>query len=235
MSTEKPKPQAAKPNLATTQVMVRSPLLGGGGGDDAEHILRDIGRALRRVEGTVKTDRSGLRVVWHQSKLRTELLSWENSDRTLDRQELTFFGKMVEYRQKGGLRTGTVPNSAMQDEAVMGVTKSELFLPSRELDVMVLDAASRILRECNKRDFYTQHLLQIVNDTLSKLDNKALRTQVNGLDFFRTIEEAGRAAREDTASGGAVAGAPANTKLIVGILAACAVIAVAVFIFLWRG
>lgn len=198
--------------------------------DQAEAILKDIGRAMRRVEGTNKTEKDGVRTVWHQSKLRTELLSWEKmADRSIDRQELCFFGKMVEYRAGKGVRTGTIPNSAMQeDPAGPRVSKSELFVPARDVEPLVLDAASRILRECSKRDFYTQHLLRAVNEALAKADVKTMRTQVNGLDFFREIETAGK-----TNPGVVTAERKSTTTLSIAIVGVCLAIAAAAFWVLW--
>ncbi|MCC6807112.1 MAG: hypothetical protein IT381_06790 [Deltaproteobacteria bacterium] len=202
--------------------------------DQAEAILRDIGRAMRRVEGTNKTEKEGLRCVWHQSKLRTELLSWEKmADRTIDRQELCFFGKMVEFRIGKGIRTGTIPNSALsEDQEGPRVSKAELFVPTRDPDALVLDAASRILRECSKRDFYTQHLLREVNETLAKADVKTMRTQVNGLDFFREIETAGKTdpSRGKTRAGGA---GRMTAALPIAIVSVCLAIAAVVFWLLW--
>ncbi len=175
-----------------TQVIQRVAPIQGGAAMDADAILADIGRKFRRVEATNRTDRSGMRVHWHQSKLRTDMLSWERKDRTIERQELCFFGKMVEYRLDGGLRTGIIPTSPdEEDQPGPRVSRSELFQPSRDLDVYVLDAASRILKGC-KRDYYTQHLLEHVMKALEKLETQVMRTHMHGLDFFREIEAAGR-------------------------------------------
>jgi hypothetical protein len=196
--------------------------------DQAETILKDIGRAMRRVEGT-SPEKNGVRTVWHQSKLRTELLSWERlEDKSIDRQELCFFGKMVEFRKGKGLRTGTIPNASLQEDAGPRVSKSELFIPGRDLDALVLDAASRILRECSKRDFYTQHLLREVNEAIAKCDVKTMRTQVNGLDFFREIENAGRESSVQ------IGGDRNNiTRLALLIVGVCVVIAGVAFWLLW--
>jgi hypothetical protein len=199
--------------------------------DQAEAILKDIGRAMRRVEGTNKTEKDGIRTVWHQSKLRTELLSWEKmADRSIDRQELCFFGKMVEFRKGKGVRTGTIPNAAAtEDPAGPRVSKSELFVPARDVEALVLDAVSRILRECSKRDFYTQHLLREVNEALAKADVKTMRTQVNGLDFFREIENAGKTNPGVISTGGR----RSTTTLSIAIVTICVAIAAVAFWVLW--
>ncbi len=216
-------------DISKTQVVPRS-ARPESTGDQAEAILRDIGRAMRRVEGTDKSEKEGVRTVWHQSKLRTELLSWEKiSERAIDRQELCFFGKMIEFRAGKGIRTGSIPNAATSEEAQgPRVSKSELFLPTREMDVLVLDAASRILREC-KRDFYTQHLLREVNEAIARVDVKQMRTQVNGLDFFREIETAGRTSAGETPN----TNSKKNTALAIAIVGFCIGIAGLAFWLLW--
>lgn len=220
-----------KSELSKTQVMPKVPRASDTA-DQAEAILRDIGRAMRRVEGTNKTEKDGVRTIWHQSKLRTELLSWENiADRSIDRQELSFFGKMIEFRRGKGIRTGTIPNASAQDDPQgPRVSKSELFVPARELEPLVLDAASRILRECSKRDFYTQHLLREVNEALAKADVKTMRTQVNGLDFFREIENAGKT---DPGTSRPERTGRTTTTVSIVIVGVCLAIAGLVFWFLW--
>ena len=49
--------------------------------------------------------RNGLRTIWHRGRTRTEMLSWENRDKEIVRQELSIFGMLVEYRDGQTLRT----------------------------------------------------------------------------------------------------------------------------------
>jgi hypothetical protein len=150
-------------------------------------ILRDIGRSLRRVKSKETLGKDGLRVVWHQGKLRTDLSSWETEAHEIRHQELAFFNQMIEFRQGSSLRTGTLPQAP--DESLQLAPKSALFVPHRQADVTVLEAASSILRACPKRDYFTQHLLKEVNSALNQAQKNSRKTQVMDLHVFRALAE----------------------------------------------
>jgi hypothetical protein len=189
----------------------------------ADRILQDIGKNFRRIDTTKSPKKDGVTAVWHQSKHRTDMLSWERGPQDIERQELCFFGKMVEFRREGGVRTGGIPQSN-DDERGPAYPRSDVFQPSREPDSMVLDAASIILR-AGKRDYYTQHLLGQINQTLQELDKHPNRTQVKNLEFFREVEAVGTEIE-------AVSAAKQRT-LILGILGASLLTAASVFWYLF--
>jgi hypothetical protein len=195
---------------------------------DAASILRDIGQSLRRVKGKPDLDAKGLRAVWHQGKLRTDLMSWETEAQDIQRQELAFFGRVVEFRKGQGLRTGTLPGTVGPDaDESEGTGKSELFVPHRALDFSTLDAASTILKGCSKRDYFTQHLLTEITSAMSSQKPSLARTQMLGLELYQDLEKVMSEEQPES-------GKPRTTFIVVGIVGVCLVIAAVLFWFLWR-
>ena len=45
-------------------------------------LVREIAESFRRVRGDESYD-EGIRTIWHQSKMRTEMLSWEDQKGTI--------------------------------------------------------------------------------------------------------------------------------------------------------
>ena len=130
------------------------------------------GASLRRIERSTEPDGSGRRSVWHQGKELTELTSWEDAQGGIERQELIFMGFALDFRRGFGLRTGSVHETA-NDGSIPGI---DLIEYDRDPTQRVLELAARLLRE-TKRDFYTQHLLQQLNDALTTRFNRP-QTQV---------------------------------------------------------
>jgi hypothetical protein len=130
------------------------------------------GASLRRIERSTEPDAEGRRSVWHQGKELTELTSWEATTGGLDRQELVFMGYALDYRKGFGLRTGSVREASGES----GMPGIDLVEYDREPSQRVLELAARLLREA-RRDFYTQHLLQQLNDILTTRFNRP-QTQV---------------------------------------------------------
>jgi hypothetical protein len=137
------------------------------------------GGSLRRLDRSEKLNAEGQRSIWHQGKELTELISWEDANGAVQRQELSFLGLTLDYRRGKGLRTGTLTEE-----------RSEKSLPTADLihydvqpSLRVLELAARLLRE-SKKDFYTQHLLQQLNDALTTRFNRP-QTQVYGLARWR--------------------------------------------------
>lgn len=191
---------------------------------EAKAILRDIGRSMRRVKSKDTRDKAGLRVVWHQGKLRTDLSSWEDEAKDINRQEFSFFNQMVEFRTGQALRTGTVPNTPSDDANL--TPRSALFVPHRDPDITVLEAASSILRACSKRDYFTQHLLKEVNRTLNESQKSFKRTQVLGLEVFQALD---RVRVEEQKKKKTV---NPTTYVSVGIVVVCVAVAVVLFFVL---
>lgn len=197
---------------------------------DAVMMLRDIGRQLRRVKSKDTRDKNDLRCVWHQSKLRTELSSWETPTQEIVHQEFCFFGQVVEYRKGEPVRTGTIPNNAtLSDAKPTAAGIGELYKPHRHPEFSLLEAASTILRECPKRDYFTQHMLKQVNAALNASNKSVKRTQVLGLDMYQSLEQV------MTAEGlvaKAAGDRPVTTKqkwAVIAIVTACALIGAVAF------
>ena len=146
-------------------------------------LLEEIARSFRRVRGDETFDDTGVRTIWHQGHLRTEMLSWENRGGSIIRQELSFFGMLVECREGKPVRTGKIP----LDESLTGGGAR----PSSALIKMdaapihrTLDYASHLLKHAPARDYYAQHLLKHVNETLNRLGFDEGRTVVSSLDSY---------------------------------------------------
>ena len=135
------------------------------------------GASLRRIERSQEPDAEGRRSVWHQGKELTELTSWEAPlGGGLERQELVFMGYALDYRKGFGLRTGSVKETSGES----GMPGIDLVEYDRDPSQRVLELAAKLLREA-KRDFYTQHLLQQLNDILTTRFNRP-QTQVYELN-----------------------------------------------------
>jgi len=146
------------------------------------------GASLRRIERGAVPDADGHRSIWHQGKELTELTSWEDATGTIERQELVFMGHALDYRTGIGLRTGTVK----ENTGSSGMPESDLIEFDRDPSERVCELAARLLREA-RRDFYTQHLLQHVNESLS---NRFRRPQTQVYELGRWQRRLQRASQK---------------------------------------
>ena len=128
-------------------------------------VIADAARSFRRVRGDESYDAKGLRTLWHQGKLRTELLTWENRKGYIVRQELSFFGYVVDFREGKALSTGHVKLEDAYTDT--GAPKGNLVQADSKLDRTTLEYASQLLKNVPDRDYYAQHLLKQVNDALN--------------------------------------------------------------------
>ena len=145
-------------------------------------MIADAAKSFRRVRGDESYDAKGLRTIWHQGSLRTELLTWESRKGRIVHQELSFFGYIVDFREGKRLLTGR----AKRDEANTdtGAPKANLLQPDNEPVRSTLQYASHLLKNVPDRDYYAQHLLKQVNDALNAdFDDDAL-TVISNLESF---------------------------------------------------
>ncbi len=144
--------------------------------------VEQLAATIRRLQANEGYDAKGIRTVWHRGRMQCEMLTWEHRDGVILKQELSFLGMVVEYRDGQPLRTGRVAQ------------KEETTNPGAQVSHMVqldsvpfgatLDYASHFLRHIPDRDYYAQHLLKFVNLTLSTIDSDADRTTVSNLGGF---------------------------------------------------
>lgn len=145
-------------------------------------LLREIAESFRRVKGDEDYDAKGIRTIWHQGRLRTEMLSWEDREGQIVRQELCMFGLVVEFRRGKPLQTGKLP---MDDKLTGGGRPmANLVKPDTEPVGQTLDYASHLLKNVPERDFYAQHLLKEVNHWVTKLGYDESRTIIGSLEGF---------------------------------------------------
>ncbi len=154
-------------------------------------LTREIAESFRRVRGDESYDGQGMRTIWHQGKMRTELLSWEHQGGELTRQELCFLGMVVLFKQGKPLQTGKLP--ADDRSTGLGRPTADLVRPDPTPSAEILEYASHLLKNIPERDFYAQHLLKQVNDTVSAYgfdESKTLISDMVGYD--RNERPAGR-------------------------------------------
>ncbi len=144
-------------------------------------MVADVARSFRRVRGDETYGNNGTRTLWHQGKLRTDLLSWETRQGVIVRQELSFFGLVVDYRQGHPLRTGHIRT----DEATTdpGTPRGNMVDLDPQLSRIALEYASHLLRNVPERDFFAQHLLKHINDTLNAGFEES-HTVISGLESY---------------------------------------------------
>ncbi len=165
--------------------------IGGQGRDgDADAIEDDplFERVMASGSSLVRIDRAerpedGRRSIWHQGRELSELTSWEGSDGELISQELSFLGLVVVYRQEDGLRTGVlVEDREFGSDPDMPTADQIEYDASPSLRSLQL--AARLLREA-KRDYFVQHMLGLVNESLTKRFNRP-QTEVQGLNRWKS-------------------------------------------------
>src|SRR5262245_37665843 len=76
-------------------------------------MIQETAATLRRIQANEDYDAKGIRTIWHRGRNRTEMLSWENRDGKIVRQELSLFGLVVEFQQGAPLRTARVPSGEL--------------------------------------------------------------------------------------------------------------------------
>ncbi len=157
--------------------------------DDSNATLRyveELASSFRHVRGNENYDAQGIRVIWHQGRGRTEMLSWENKNSEIVRQELTLAGLTVEFRSGQRLRTGIIPHNPEATDS--GQPKAHLIQMDPAPSNRTLRTASCLLREMPHRDYYAQHLLKHVNECINSLSSNDERTTVSELEQFKRSE-----------------------------------------------
>ena len=126
-------------------------------------LIGQLAETLQRVAGNEDFDANGVRTVLHRGRM-CELLSWEDKDGNIVKQELTFAGSVIEHRTRARVRTGHVPMSEEQSGSGQAAKSIDLDPnPSQK----TLAHAAHFLKRSPMRDFYTQHLLKQVNEALN--------------------------------------------------------------------
>jgi hypothetical protein len=147
-------------------------------------MIEEAAASMRRMQANEEFDASGVRTIWHRGRSRTEMLSWENKQERIIRQELQMFGRVVEFRAGHPLRTGTLPNNDF--DSAGGHPESALVNFDRVIDQKTLEYASHLLRHFKGRDFYAQHLLAEVNTAIAGFGFDDNRTKAVMLRFTRS-------------------------------------------------
>jgi len=130
-------------------------------------VIEQIAESLRRVAGNEEYDAQGVRTLWHRGQMQSELLTWEHRDGRIVKQELSFLGLVVEYRDNAALRTGHVPE--LEAQSVGGGQAGHAVELDEQPNGQTLEHASHLLKSASTRDHCLQHLLGQVNDALTAL------------------------------------------------------------------
>ena len=159
-------------------------------------LLAEIAKSFRRLKANEDFDGRGVRTIWHRGTMRSEMLTWEDKGGSIVKQELSFLGMVVEFKQNEPLRTGTIPLNQELTDA--GKPMSHLLKMDRAPVEKTLDYASVLLKNVPDRDYYAQHLLKHVNDTIASLGMDDSRTVIAKLDNFTRSQNAQKSEPEIT-------------------------------------
>jgi hypothetical protein len=152
-------------------------------------MIADAARSLRRVRSDEEYDGKGLRTIWHQGKLRSEMLTWENKQGTIVRQELSFFDYVINFYEHKQLNTGRVKREDTTTD--VGAPKGNLVLPDAKPVRATLEYASHLLKNVQNRDYYEQHLLKQVNDALNAEFDDDSHTVISSLETYSKEDREG--------------------------------------------
>ena len=192
----------------------------GGTGTDLG-VIEQAAQTVRRMQANEEFDANGVRTIWHRGRTRVEMLSWENKDNTIVRQELSIFGSVVEFKLGKGVRTAVLPG---EDELSAGGRPTGHTLNfSERPDPEILGYASHLLKHMKDRDFYAQHLLKEVNGAIaiSGFDNN--RTGVATLGAFTRQGQKLRTLSIDNPLAGGFFSRHAKLLLVIGLCAVAAI------------
>ncbi len=148
----------------------------GAKGRDAA-LIKQISESLRRVDGDESFDKHGIRTIWHRGSMHTELLTWENKNHEIVKQELCFVGLVVELKEGEPLRTGRVHKKDEEGSNPGAQITHDIRLEGAPTP-STLERAWQLLRLVPERDFYVQHLLQKVGESLATMGHGDDRTAV---------------------------------------------------------
>jgi hypothetical protein len=145
-------------------------------------MIAEAAKSFRRVRGDEAYDAKGLRTIWHQGKLRTELLTWESKRGLIVRQELSFFSNVVDFREGKPLITGRLKHGDVDTDT--GAPRSNQIEPDPKPVRVTLEYASHLLRNVPDRDYYAQHFLKQVNDALNAEFDDESHTVISTLESY---------------------------------------------------
>ena len=148
-------------------------------------VVEAIAHRFRRLRGDETFDHTGVRTIWHRGPQRTELLTWENQDGHILKQEFTFAGLVIEFSHKGGVRTGLIP--AGEQGTDTGQPRSTIVRMQTSLSVNALQYGARLLGRVPDRDYYGQHLLELINNSLSGLGERPISPICTGPQNFQRL------------------------------------------------
>ncbi len=114
--------------------------------------------ALYRVRAVEKPpEADGMREVWHRSGSGVDLLSVVDFEGKLTQQELTFFGDVMHWSRRGGLRSGRVHDpSSREPSSSDGVRFDPVLSPER------LQRAHAAVAGYDGADLYLLHLHDVL-------------------------------------------------------------------------
>ena len=144
--------------------------------------IASLAKTLRRLKGDESFNAEGVRTIWHRGKQRVELLSWENTSGQIIKQELTFLDNLVDFSAEHGLRTGRI--ALHEAQTYSGRNAGDMVQLDKTPNPKTLEGATRLIKNAPTRDYYLQHLLKQLHDTVSHLGIDRSRTVVSSLDTY---------------------------------------------------
>jgi len=122
-------------------------------------------QALRRLHGAEVSTSSAPRTIWHQGGPNADLLSTEQAQGQLTRQEFTLFQDYFLWTPTEGLRTGRLAD----ESSAAGIKATPTLQFDRDPSAERLKRALAGLRAHPSEDAYLQHLTRVLETTLQTL------------------------------------------------------------------
>ena len=157
---------------------------------DAGHdsVVESIAQRFRRLRGDETFDDAGVRTIWHRGPQRTELLTWENHDGHILKQEFTFAGLVIEFSHQTGIRTGIIP--AGEQGTDTGQPRSTIVRMQASPSSNSLKYGAKLLGRVPDRDYYGQHLLELINKQLQNQNEAPMPPSCTGPQNFQRLPSA---------------------------------------------
>ncbi len=146
------------------------------------NVLETIATRFRRLRGDETFDANDVRTIWHRGPQRTELLTWENRNGALIKQEFSFAGLVLEYTPEQGIRTGIIPLSDQVTDT--GQPRSTVIRMQSHPESTTLQKAAALLGLVPERDYYGQHLMEISNDWLVQNGHQPVAPAITSSENF---------------------------------------------------
>jgi hypothetical protein len=117
---------------------------------------REIGESLRKVASDLlRVEEREVETHWYHSKKDADLFFWKDHDRRIIKQQVSYFGQVVEWNMAEGIKTGL----AIEEEGERGIKGSSLVRYDAEPQRHAVDQGAQIIE-------HVEGLAPVDRDTL---------------------------------------------------------------------